>query len=566
MGCQGRDYRGKSNREGGIGEEEGNTNIIGIGNPFGGGGRAGRNAKKAGWLKKAFKFMTKPKLLLRVLSSAGGVARVAGVLSMAMPFLGPAAVPMAIAAGAALVAFAAYKAGETIYDWVAENEDEKEKELETKNKVEMQKALNQKTVSTRILDNVANGLHLEKKTDAELQHLFSNSGNIPMRAAVARELKRREDKKSRGEIVNATIISAIVSTSANSSAYGPRVGSSPVGPYATTQTSTPPYADAVDGGGSGGPAATGPAATPAALGPLSGNSASHSASGMEVYHKGIGNVIPSTWIQAKNGRFNPYTGLTGTQAYRNNNPGNISGAYGLKFGAKHIAYSSGKGLEKADKYQLIFDSLEDGYRASHKLAGSPSYNRRGKGKYGIINNFRKWQSSKKGWDEMVSKGRAAGINLHKNFNELSTSQQVDWINIRADVEGFKGAKYKGGSVGGGQASNATSQPSADGYINNSENQFKLASDNTHSVNKLLRGGNLGGSTGGGFIEKLTAQLLASAESQTEIAKTHTHLLASISGGVTKDKTTFITITGKSSTEDNSELKNLLGAHAVNPVA
>ncbi len=133
------------------------------------------------------------------------------------------------------------------------------------------------------------------------------------------------------------------------------------------------------------------------------------------------------------GMFNKYTGLRGNKAYRNNNPGNITGMGGnLLYGAAGVA--SSKHGDAGDRAQLVFNSPEEGWKAMHSLMSSKSYNNAP-----ISKAFSKWQSDQKAWGNMKATLRKSGIDVDKQtFNSLSPSQKKTFMNQRARHEGFTG--------------------------------------------------------------------------------------------------------------------------------
>ncbi len=133
------------------------------------------------------------------------------------------------------------------------------------------------------------------------------------------------------------------------------------------------------------------------------------------------------------GLYNTLTGIYGSKATRNNNPGNITGAGGkLLYGASGIA-SSPVG-DTGDRTQLVFDSPKAGARAMRNLMSSKSYNNQG-----IAKDFAKWQSDKKAWNNMLIGLKDKGIDTNKTFNQLSPENQYIMLNQRASHEGYKGS-------------------------------------------------------------------------------------------------------------------------------
>lgn len=131
--------------------------------------------------------------------------------------------------------------------------------------------------------------------------------------------------------------------------------------------------------------------------------------------------------------YNEFTGLSGNKAYRNNNPGNITGMGGkLLYGASTVAKS--KTGDAGDRAQLVFDSPEKGWNAMHSLMSSKKYN-----DAPISKSFSKWQSDQKAWNGMKKSLRKSGIDVDKQtFNSLSPTQKKIFMNQRARHEGFTG--------------------------------------------------------------------------------------------------------------------------------
>ncbi len=122
-----------------------------------------------------------------------------------------------------------------------------------------------------------------------------------------------------------------------------------------------------------------------------------------------------------------------SKASRNNNPGNITGAGGKKlFGAVGIAHS--KHGDAGDRAQLQFKTMDDGWRAMNSLMSSKNYNNAP-----ISQAFSKWQSDQGAWGRIKNSYRKVGIDVdNQRYNDLSSSQKLDFMRIRALHEGFYG--------------------------------------------------------------------------------------------------------------------------------
>jgi len=133
------------------------------------------------------------------------------------------------------------------------------------------------------------------------------------------------------------------------------------------------------------------------------------------------------------GKFNLATGKRGTKAWRNNNPGNITGMGGRTlFGAIGVAKSPHG--DSGDRAQQVFDSPEAGTKAMLQQMSAPSYN-----KAPIASAFDKWQTDKKAWNRMKNQYRTVGIDVdNQRFNDLTPKQKYTFMNIRAKHEGWNG--------------------------------------------------------------------------------------------------------------------------------
>ena len=142
------------------------------------------------------------------------------------------------------------------------------------------------------------------------------------------------------------------------------------------------------------------------------------------------------------GMYNEMTGLRGNKAFRNNNPGNITGMGGkLLYGAKAIAGS--KHGDAGDRAQLVFANANDGWRAMNSLMSGSRYNNAP-----IASAFSKYQSDQNAWGNMKNHLRGSGINVDRlTFNQLSPSQKIVFMNQRARHEGFTGAALTQGVLG-----------------------------------------------------------------------------------------------------------------------
>jgi len=105
-------------------------------------------------------------------------------------------------------------------------------------------------------------------------------------------------------------------------------------------------------------------------------------------------------------RVNPITGKSGNKAFRNNNPGNITGMGGkLLYGA--VAIVRNPHGDKGDQAQLVFKTPEDGFKAMHRLM-IRKYN------YAPIKvAFSKWQTDKKMFANILKAYTRAGIDINK---------------------------------------------------------------------------------------------------------------------------------------------------------
>ena len=135
-------------------------------------------------------------------------------------------------------------------------------------------------------------------------------------------------------------------------------------------------------------------------------------------------------------RHNPYTKKSGNKAFRNNNPGNITGMSGkLLYGAARIAHS--KYGDKGDQAQLVYDTPDKGFRAMHSLMSSDRYNNAP-----IHQAFAKWQSDKAAWANMLVDLNKSGINTQQRFGQLSPAHQALFMNKRARHEGWTGQDFR----------------------------------------------------------------------------------------------------------------------------
>ena len=153
-----------------------------------------------------------------------------------------------------------------------------------------------------------------------------------------------------------------------------------------------------------------------------------------------GNFVPNAATQGKgftiydNGKYNSHTGLSGNKAYRNNNPGNISGMGGkLIYGASGFARNSHG--DAGDRAQLVFNTPRQGWKAMNQLMSGDSYNNAP-----ISQAFAKYQSNQTAWKNMQSAMVNHGIDPRRStFNQLSPNQKIWFMNNRASHEGYTGA-------------------------------------------------------------------------------------------------------------------------------
>jgi len=136
-------------------------------------------------------------------------------------------------------------------------------------------------------------------------------------------------------------------------------------------------------------------------------------------------------MKTDKGMYNPYTKRYGNKAWRNNNPGNVTGMNGLKFGASKIAHS--KYGDKGDQQMLVFDDPQKGWKAMYTLMSSPSYNSAPASKA-----FSKWQSDQNAWNRIKNLYNQSGINLNKRFIDMTPNEKSVFMNIRAKQEGWTG--------------------------------------------------------------------------------------------------------------------------------
>ncbi len=139
------------------------------------------------------------------------------------------------------------------------------------------------------------------------------------------------------------------------------------------------------------------------------------------------------------GFYNPYTKKYGNKAWRNNNPGNITGMGGkLLRGAKRIAHN--KFGDKGDQRQQVFETEREGWSAMYGLM---------KDKYGegpIRKSFSKWQSNQEAWKNMQGELVSRGVNIDRSFNSLSPEDKMILMNNRAQHEGWTGSKFNDPSI------------------------------------------------------------------------------------------------------------------------
>ena len=144
------------------------------------------------------------------------------------------------------------------------------------------------------------------------------------------------------------------------------------------------------------------------------------------------------------GYYNPYTKRYGNKADRNFNQGNITGMGGkLLYGAERIAYN--KFGDKGDQAQQVYPNAKAGWKAMYGLmmkqytGGS------------IKQQFKKWQNVKSergaaAWKQIQTSMVHRGINIDKNFKDLSMEQKMIVMNVRAHHEGWTGAPLNDTSI------------------------------------------------------------------------------------------------------------------------
>jgi len=117
----------------------------------------------------------------------------------------------------------------------------------------------------------------------------------------------------------------------------------------------------------------------------------------------------------------------GTKAWRNNNPGNITGmGDNLRYGAVDIART--KTGDKGDQAQLIFETYEDGVKAFDKLVHTSNY-----ADGPISQKFAKYQT--KGFGNKLNSLRKHGVDPSKSINELSDKEYKAFRNVWFNHEG-----------------------------------------------------------------------------------------------------------------------------------
>ena len=140
---------------------------------------------------------------------------------------------------------------------------------------------------------------------------------------------------------------------------------------------------------------------------------------------------PTPKAKVVSGTVNPLTKRKGTKAYRNYNPGNITGMSGkLLYGA--IGFAKSNTGDAGDRMQLVFPSEEAGFKAMHQLA----LDRYSGG--AIKTEFAKWQTDKKAFLSKLSALKRAGIDINKRYSDLSPKEQRKFRKIWAMFEGYKG--------------------------------------------------------------------------------------------------------------------------------
>ncbi len=128
------------------------------------------------------------------------------------------------------------------------------------------------------------------------------------------------------------------------------------------------------------------------------------------------------------GLSNPMLGKQGgSKSWRNNNPGNISGASGLLYGAKGIHLTKGA-KASGDRKSLVFGSMEEGWKAMETLLDK-NYSS------GPINKtFSKYQEAP--MTNKIAAVEKAGIDTSRSWGSLSGTEKQTFMKIWAQHEGF----------------------------------------------------------------------------------------------------------------------------------
>ena len=134
------------------------------------------------------------------------------------------------------------------------------------------------------------------------------------------------------------------------------------------------------------------------------------------------------------GMFNPITGIKGTKATRNNNPGNITGMGNkLLYGA--IGFAKSRTGDNGDQNQLVYKTPQEGFRAMHELAVK-RYSQAP-----INMAFSKWQTDQKSFANKISDLNKYGIDTRKRYVDLTPDDQKLFRKIWSQHEGYRGTYY-----------------------------------------------------------------------------------------------------------------------------
>ena len=157
-----------------------------------------------------------------------------------------------------------------------------------------------------------------------------------------------------------------------------------------------------------------------------------------------GNFIYDEDHNLGKGYYNPYTKKYGNKAWRNNNPGNITGmSHKLLRGAHRIAIN--KHGDGGDQAQQVYGTPKEGWKAMYGLM---------KDKYGqgsFEKEFSRWQNIKvksgaNAWKQIKNEMGHRGVSISKSFNNMTVEEKLITMNIRAQHEGWTGPKFNDPSI------------------------------------------------------------------------------------------------------------------------